>query len=898
MQGRSLSQQKETKASILVFAARQHSALAILAVIVAVALSWFLHRGTQTDKEGLDAVRQVATAAFAAEGLQVTGDIHLMPLDAASQQEANTFAAIAEVQPEGLKTRDIGRVTVQRAPESQPVRVAPVFNLTRTENADERVVNTEGPLAIISVRNGKDIIGLLALDFSGESPRLIQTWGKLDRWKNLVSNWQESGQTNGIGRQRIMFDPPHSALSVIPKGDREFELEATGGSPRWMMKLSNDLTEQAILTSMTQGAPKPEVITQIKGQRPHLGWLVDSIRDLSWVGPTKIARLEDVVFTMVDWGKRQREAVLGPAPVEAPALAAAADPATAQSDALLANIPSVAGQGGRWRPASERRKARTWPPPPGKPVFSEPGPGEGKWVPMTRMIKPSGDKSVVFYQSWVRPDTGRGFAHVSVTAWDPSRIQLGTVAGTREPESKTGIKGTGQIPRKLEVTPRVVAAFNGGFQSKHCQCGMVADSGVVAPPMGAAATVAGTADGRTLMGQWPAGEAWKSRWQRPAGVKTPKWIASLRQNIDTLVDGNQINPTGRRKWGNTGGVATASGVHTVRTGLCLMEGGAMAYLFGVSVSAEMLGKAMIAFNCEYGMHLDMNSGHSGFEFYNVKDIEAKDFEASKMIQDMWHMNYPRYIKRDGRDYMYLTHRILPLERLADITGLAWRHPAVDDAKELAAAAETLTAPGEPARVLLADLTLGGGESHVELIRLPRQALSGARHDEPGEGLPTGEQTVMLGNTEAPEGIQTHLDLSAEGFGTWRKEPAEGSTIPAVALVRGGGTEPLPEDLPETTTVMAIGKEDLILTITPTDHLEELVRWLLKRGFEDIAALPCPTESGLTMRLVSEEGEEAFRGGPLRRDRTIWTLDMAPRQAFTGRVEDVLPKTDFADPRVD
>ena len=41
----------------------------------------------------------------------------------------------------------------------------------------------------------------------------------------------------------------------------------------------------------------------------------------------------------------------------------------------------------------------------------------------------------------------------------------------------------------------------------------------------------------------------------------------------------------------------------------------MAFLWGESMGPEELGKAMLALRCARGMHLDMNSKHTGFEFY-------------------------------------------------------------------------------------------------------------------------------------------------------------------------------------------------------------------------------------------------------------------------------------------
>lgn len=885
---------------------QHHSRVVLVALIIAAALITGLQWGVHGDEggDGLKAAREAARSAMVGFGMAVHGQVWLMPLDAPTLAEATELAAIAEVSraeiTEGQRgPRDIARVSVTRAPEGQPVRVGYVFNLTETDTADERVALVEGQIAVIAIHGAQGVLGLLGVDFSGESAALTSDWSGLDQRKNQISNWQETGQLNGLGRQRIMFSPSlKGSLSLKPHPDRRFDVWLDD-KPRWSVALQPGLAQAPVIQALNDDLGEaPRVELQIKGQRPHLAWVVDTVRDHSWVGPAKIAKLEDIAFTALDFVKRQREAVLGPAPVAAPELAAIDEGANGDQGAdaaQWANIPTADGEGGQWRPASERQAARIWPPPAGKPVFEEPGPGEGQWVPMTRLIKASGDKGVVFYQSWLRPDRKRAFAQVAVTAWDPSRLKLGVVAGTREPESRTGLRGTGRIPRRDDTTPRLVAAFNGGFQSKHGKFGMVEEKSVIAPPMGDAATVSVTDDGRALLGVWPPGEAWVNRWTRPAGAELPPWVFGMRQNLDSLVEDGKVNPTGRRKWGSTAG-ATADGIYTTRTGICLLKGGALAYFFGTSVSADILGQGMAAYQCEYGVHLDMNSGHSGFEFYRVEDVEGTDFKAERMIRNMWHMNFPRYIKRDGRDFFFLTLRQLPVERLAEKTGLSWRHPTLQATEQLNKAAARPTPPGPPAQVLLADLTLAGGETHVELVRLPRARATLSTATPTGDdSLPVTQETVLLGNLDDKDDAKGEGDapwpelvpLSLNADAPWPKSAQPGTTLDALPLLVSGDARPLPEALPARMTVFALTDQDLLVTQVSGEHLGALVTWLKAQGAVDVGASPCPSKAGFALRLVSDEDREAFRGGPLRQDRALWRLSLTPSVPMSGRVEDEL-----------
>src|SRR5258706_3943705 len=182
-------------------------------------------------------------------------------------------------------------------------------------------------------------------------------------------------------------------------------------------------------------------------------------------------------------------------------------------------------------------------------------------------------------------------------------------------------------------------------------------------------------DGSTTFGSWP------------ANSDVPDDILSYRQNMTALVERDKFNPWGRVWWGGTP-KGWADNIHTTRSGICLTKENYVGYFFGVDISAEVLAQSMITARCAYGMHLDMNPGLAGFEFYNVepaanwkplgrklqedweyegtfKELPEFKYRARRMIKGMMHMNFPQYIHRDGRDFFYLTQRpVLPGPELA------------------------------------------------------------------------------------------------------------------------------------------------------------------------------------------------------------------------------------------
>src|SRR5690606_23060515 len=319
-----------------------------------------------------------------------------------------------------------------------------------------------------------------------------------------------------------------------------------------------------------------------------------------------------------------------------------------------------------------------WPPPPIEPLIDDQSvAGEGKWRPIVGdpHARALPDGSPVFFQTFLRADPQRDWARVYLTVWDPRIVQLHVVAGTEEPVSATGETGSGAIPRKPEVLGRLVGAFNGGFQAMHGEFGMMADGRVYLPPKPWAATVAVFDDGRVGMGSWPGPSDRRAGYDEARAVaEIPAGMISFRQNLTSLVEDGLFNPWGRWWWGAAPRNKSEQTL-TQRSALCLTREGFMIYAWGDSASPEALGAALVSARCARAMHLDMNAGHSGMEFYNVlaphearepveprgptrmegslPDLPGYALRARKAVASMG-MALPRYIYPDPRDYFYLT----------------------------------------------------------------------------------------------------------------------------------------------------------------------------------------------------------------------------------------------------
>src|SRR5690606_38533275 len=288
--------------------------------------------------------------------------------------------------------------------------------------------------------------------------------------------------------------------------------------------------------------------------------------------------------------------------------------------------------------------------------------------------------------------------------------------------------------RQVGVIDRMLAGFNGGFQATHGEFGMMAEGVVYLPPKPYSATVAKLSDGWTAFGTWPESE------------EVPDDVVSFRQNMTPLIQDGDVNPYKRSWWGGTPpGWEDES--RTIRSALCLTQEGFVAYIYGSSLDADHLTRAAQAVRCDYAVHLDMNPGHTGLEFYHVApagqlpategklnpvwqargpvpELPGWEYMGRRMIKYMALMNFPRYITRESRDFFYLTLRhVLPGPPIPEHLAQAgnWR-------------TKGLSQHGWPLVIATASLTPDRERpgTHVELVKLDARMLKPSRASFPPE----------------------------------------------------------------------------------------------------------------------------------------------------------------------
>ncbi len=594
-------------------------------------------------------------------------------------------------------------VEAELSPEGVLLDVAAVHPLTRTHGLEETLPAVRGDTVVAGVIQDGVAVAIKVIDLGGEPQATGAGWTLTQRAQNGVSNWQETGQWAGIGRRTYQITPAARAISVRFEGDA-IVVVADGRAARLP-----DVRGGAVVADV----PWLQLQPYEKGQLGNIvTWAVDRVRQAEWFGDERMQTLKAVAFDLLDRVEQTRKG----------GQSAEANAKEIQEE-IGGDEPAQPSPGAHG-PASD--PASGFPPATLEPALKQAIPGEGEWTLLEGdpFIGTTPGHPAVIARTFLRTDPIRPYTRIHIALWDPRILSLHPMGGSSEPVNAAGTAASGLIPRTPKTMKRLVAAFNGGFQALHGEFGVMAESVVYLPPKPYGATVMELRDGSTGFGVWP------------NSPDIPGSIVGFRQNLTPLVLHEKANPYGRTWWGGTP-PGWEDKVHTTRSGLCLTKEHFVAYFYGNGIGAEDLSTAMIKARCEMGMHLDMNPGHTGLEYYSVrpaaeweplgrplqKDWEAEGeitgmdgfrFRGRRMVRGMGLMNFPRYIRRESRDFFYLTARpVLPGRALATVIDPPepgegqWRTEGLPQHGYPAAIAATVVRPDKSqpdlrARVLVVD----------------------------------------------------------------------------------------------------------------------------------------------------------------------------------------------------
>ncbi len=545
---------------------------------------------------------------------------------------------------------DIYIVEARLSPEGVLLDLGTVYDLTRTNAVDEERPLVHGSVVAYVASAGDVRTSVHVIDLDGRDASSYPDFTKTQRWQTEVTNLQTTGQKQGILHHVFSLDPVADQVTLSFRDDGMLAVRADDRA------LVLDPKTPAAL----EGSGWVRVTADNTKARPGnlVTWSVDRVRAMPWFGEDNMQVVKAVAFTGLDWLLRFKGRF------------------SSDADAAAAVAEDLGDLGHGTKPTFVDPEIG-WPPEPMTPLVNPPIAGEGKWISLDDdpFITPAHGVPSPFVTTFVRAEKDRVTSRVYVTMWDPRQIALHMEAGTVEPLSATGEAGPGLIPRVPEVLRKVVGGFNGGFQAVHGEYGMQANGVLYLPPKPYAATVLELKDGTTGFGSWP------------GNTDVPDDVLSYRQNLTAVLEHEKFNPWGRTWWGGTP-PGWQDNIHTTRSGICLTREGWVGYFYGTDIAADVLAKSMQAARCTYSVHLDMNPGLVGFEFYSVgpsatwnplgrplqadweyegtfKQLPDWHYRARRMIRGMVEQNFPQYIHLDGRDFFYLTRRpVLPGADLA------------------------------------------------------------------------------------------------------------------------------------------------------------------------------------------------------------------------------------------
>jgi len=693
-----------------------------------------------------------------------------------------TSRAIVRTPPVAGDPNDLFLVYAKLSPEGVLLDVGAMYNITETSGADETApaVHGERFAYVAHPLVGGSHATVHVIDLSGQSDG-TSGFGRVERLQVAITNAQETGQFGGIRKRTFAVSEDEPGVVATAHGaEKNPDNEgSTGDGPTpsearakgSRVRCTLDETTLAVIDDGREARVPllgetilPSWLRAVDHEVARPGnvvtWAVDRVRAV--VGDEAMQTIKAVAFTGLEIVLRQREDMR-------------------DENAAAQDIADDLGQDTL---AAPTRVIPTdpeigWPPPPLDAWITPALPGEGQWNPQDRdpFVRRAEGVPPAFVTTYIRPDKSRKTTRVFIALWDPRQVELHMMAGTVEPKGATGEAGPGLIPREAAVLERVVAASNAGFQALHGEFGMMADGVMYLPPKPYAATVAVLRDGNTAFGTWPEDQS------------IPSDVLSYRQNMTVLVQDGTINPYGRTWWGGTP-PGWADKTHTVRTGMCLTKERFVAYFYGTDLGPEGLSQSMIQARCSYGLALDMNAGHSGLEFYTVarsadmqplgrplqndweaegtvSGIEGFKFRGRRFIRGMGLMNFPRYIRREARDFFYMTLRhMLPGTNIVPIV-----QPPVEG--EGVFRVKGLPQHGFPYALAVTDVRLDAAlpDAKVRIVKVdPRVvAASVATNQPPGKTV-----AVMDAGPVEPGATGPSLWASSGAFAIGPEPPVEGA----------------------------------------------------------------------------------------------------------------------------
>jgi hypothetical protein len=257
--------------------------------------------------------------------------------------------------------------------------------------------------------------------------------------------------------------------------------------------------------------------------------------------------------------------------------------------------------------------------------------GEGAWVDVGRT-----NGAVCF--SYLRPDP----VHTSVlvgVAWMNMSVLTATL------HNGTSVPGGGPWRAGARISPsdyaRVAAAFNSGFILDSSRGGYFTEGRTVRSIVNDRASLVIYADGHVDVGMWGRDDRFGAN------------VASVRQNLDLLVDGGQLvaglSDANNSQWGATLG----NRIYTWRSGVGIDSHHNLIYVAGPGLNVATLAAVLQRAGCIRAMELDINPEWVSLMTYTGSPPGT--ISGTKLLLNM-QRPADRYLHSNTRDFIELDIR--------------------------------------------------------------------------------------------------------------------------------------------------------------------------------------------------------------------------------------------------
>ena len=292
----------------------------------------------------------------------------------------------------------------------------------------------------------------------------------------------------------------------------------------------------------------------------------------------------------------------------------------------LTRLPSVGLSPAR--PLVKHTKHVTYTPPPIKPVFATPLPGEGVW----HRTGPSVDGGPPVLVTTYRPSTEYPSIVAYVLWIDHTRTDLAYYPGRYEPPSAVD-RGPMMVP--VDQRHRLLATFNGAFTHVDTNNGSAVNGHTNEPLIDGNATLVGYRDGTVNIVKWT------------GGPNAPANVAWARQSLTPILWDGKLNPElntdpNSIQWGYTLGGVT----FTPRTAVGVDAHGNAMFVVASEATVISLAQILQHIGAVRGMEFDINP-----EWHTMITYSHTNGLGPTMVEPQPQQSPDRYLTPDDRDFM-------------------------------------------------------------------------------------------------------------------------------------------------------------------------------------------------------------------------------------------------------